>query len=923
MTAQSQPVGYTDLIKGDPFQTMADKADMVLAHFVKLENGIKAAVKPLGEKLKSNVTNVKELKDQSAAIDKISAAEKAQINVLQEKERIQKRILDYKSAMKKADKDESDARKKAETEQKKANAQTREEIALAKANKTIIDSEKGSYNSLSAQLTIVSIKWKKLSEDQRLNSKEGKELTAQKLDLTNKLKSLDAATGVHVRNVGNYTGAIIKLQKGLGGLAGLLGTVGGLFGLDTEKMQMLVESSHELIKTSKELHHVTELNEVAETAHTEAVVENTGAEELHNAALAETATATEASTAASEGLTTATEAQTVAQEELNVAEEANPIMWIVLAIAALGAALYGLNAWMTSSSDETKKLAIENAKLNKEYEESKLILDRKIQVQESELDLLKAQHAPLETIRKKEHEINAEKEKALLNNIATIKSNINLDVSKLNDIKANDSIYESLLRVAEQTERGLGFTKEADATEKLIQYNKSERAKEVIEDANKQLDALAKAQADWNSLKADELKQDADITDQEVSNSEKRKKKLEDEAKANQELMDAEADRIVAEMEQQNKLDVDMLSDKEQAISKLKDQRDSDATDRQKELNDGLITKEQYDADILSLDTKLAADIAELNQKETDAVTKAQQEQTDAVLAALQKQADAWQDAIDARNQRYEDELTQIKDLTAAFGKGLDTRTKAQEDALATQTAQIDSELQTQATLFAAGMDNNLAEEKKARAEATEEGLALQRKAAKEKKAMELAETYISFIQSALKSGDDPKKAAREGLAETLVVEGIADAIAGNYAEGIEDFRGKGTSTSDSNVIGFSDHESVVTAKGTQETKGLVTAVNKHGFEGAVDWAMKNIYAPNFAGSVASDNVGGNGNADYSLMLALNTTIETSIAKGFSKIPITNWSKDAVGRLIQKEIKNGLQKTINHSADTHPFKGWD
>jgi hypothetical protein len=283
-------------------------------------------------------------------------------------------------------------------------------------------------------------------------------------------------------------------------------------------------------------------------------------------------------------------------------------------------------------------------------------------------------------------------------------------------------------------------------------------------------------------------------------------------------------------------------------------------------------------------------------------------------MDALQAQEDAWQDAIDARNKMYDDQLTQISKLTAAFSKGLDDRHSAEVEASNARISLIDSETNTQATLFSQGLKNNLDAEKALRAKATEEQLAEARKAAKEKKGIELAETYISFVQSYLKAGKDAKTATVEALAETEIVASVESAISGKFKDGVEDFRGKGTSTSDENIVAISDHESVATAQATMETKGLISSINKNGYDGAVDWAMKNIYAPNFAASLAHDAIGGNGNADYSLMLSLNTTIEKSIEKGFKKIKITNYEKNALGKIVQTEIENGMQDIYIHQG---------
>jgi len=62
-------------------------------------------------------------------------------------------------------------------------------------------------------LSVVSVQWSQLTEDEMKNTEEGKKLSQTKLELTEKLKELEAATGDNRRNVGNYTQSIIEAAK--------------------------------------------------------------------------------------------------------------------------------------------------------------------------------------------------------------------------------------------------------------------------------------------------------------------------------------------------------------------------------------------------------------------------------------------------------------------------------------------------------------------------------------------------------------------------------------------------------------------------------------------------------------------------------------------------------------------------------------
>ena len=88
----------------------------------------------------------------------------------------------------------------------------RERVQRAKQLAIIRKEEKNNIASLRAQLSLVTLDWKKLTAEETENGKEGRKLVKQKKDLTAQLKRLEKATGDNRREVGNYTNA----TKGLG-----------------------------------------------------------------------------------------------------------------------------------------------------------------------------------------------------------------------------------------------------------------------------------------------------------------------------------------------------------------------------------------------------------------------------------------------------------------------------------------------------------------------------------------------------------------------------------------------------------------------------------------------------------------------------------------------------------------------------------
>jgi len=162
-------------------------------------------------------------------------------------------------------------------------------------------------------------------------------------------------------------------------------------------------------------------------------------------------------------------------KELGLVIKANPIMAFLTALLAIGAAAYALYNQLNGVSSATANLTIELEKQKKSTE----LLNRQSQRQ---IDILTAQGGS-------EREIIALKEKLIATQIVDIQTSIKLHRYKLQDIKDNDSIYETTMNVVAAINRKLGRTLEADALEKAAQINKKERAQE-------DLDAIAKEEQD-------------------------------------------------------------------------------------------------------------------------------------------------------------------------------------------------------------------------------------------------------------------------------------------------------------------------------------------------------------------------------------------------------------------------------------------
>lgn len=94
--------------------------------------------------------------------------------------------------------------------------------ALSKSQTQSIDTVDDARKALSA----VSVLWAQVTKLEGEDSVQSKELGARKLELTNRLKELEGATGDTRRNVGNYTASILEAAKASGGFQGVLGGFG-------------------------------------------------------------------------------------------------------------------------------------------------------------------------------------------------------------------------------------------------------------------------------------------------------------------------------------------------------------------------------------------------------------------------------------------------------------------------------------------------------------------------------------------------------------------------------------------------------------------------------------------------------------------------------------------------------------------------
>lgn len=309
-----------------------------------------------------------------------------------------------------------------------------------------------------------------------------------------------------------------------------------------------------------------------------------------------------------------------------------------------------------------------------------------------------------------------------------------------------------------------------------------------------------------------------------------------------------------------------------------------------KDRDDAIKRDRKLNADQLKLISEHDQHRLDLYNQDRDAKIKAEQEAHDA-------QKKIWEEEQKEREEMTRKAIEDTERIADAVSDGLDRRYELQQEALQRESNLISSEVSVQAELFARGLENNLATQERLLAENTLKQQQLAEQKAKKDEAMQLASMFLELVKA---DGDVPK-----ALAQTLVAKGIANAIAGSFAEGVEDFNGKGTGTSDSNIIRFSNGESVVTANATANNPGLVTAMN----DGMVDDYFREIYLPQFSSSLKNNGESTQRGNNWETAAMINELRELKKIVANKKETTVELSK--TGDVIMTTVEQGIKKIVH------------
>jgi len=380
-----------------------------------------------------------------------------------------------------------------------------------------------------------------------------------------------------------------------------------------------------------------------------------------------------------------------------------------------------------------------------------------------------------------------------------------------------------------------------------------------------------------------------------------------------------EQKRIIANVAYNQRLVLNELLTQTNKRTKILDDATKDDLERQRKLYE----------DQLKLEKWLEEEKIKQAHKQNKAEMQAQRDAEDIIKQMmdeqLQAELTAWENAKkiqEAKDKQAEedkkrradevaDSIETVEKLEQIYFDYYQRINELKRESIENDLDATNKNIEIQAQLAARGLENTLAYEmekknqlEKARAEQIER----EKKQAQQQEAAQLAlafiKAYENYIGKNMSSGQALSKAATDVLAAKL----LSKAIAGAFAEGVENFKGDGTGTSDSNLIAFSNGESVVTAKATSETPGLVSALNEKGKMGALEWAMDNVYKPNF-NSMGLADVSTKKQTEMALVSVLVHELN-DLKDVIKNKKETTLELDNMGNIIKTTVENGVRKIV-------------
>ena len=840
----SDEIKYSDLVQPGTFEKFTQDGEKLIATFTELEKVIKGAMSGLKGGLSGNITSASDVEKTQQLVEQVGKLENELNKTKKAKEQ-----LTVETAKAKIQQQEFD----------KAIKQTaKDELGLTTE-----------YQKQSRTLNDMRNRYKDLVLQQKESSKEAKNLLSNITQLDTKLKQVDATVGQHHRNVGNYTETLHTMKAGLLEIGGALGIA---FGVD-QIVDFGKESIKAFVEAEKNAHDL------------EFAIRNIGgengsavdkllkqSEELQKASIFSDDDIQKAQTALVQYGLTSDQVEKLVPHILDLATAQGEDLATATdkVIKGIGGQTKGL---------KTAGIAFEDT--GSKTENLALLTDKLAKFQG-------AAAAALETTEGKAQR--------LTNAFDDFKETVG-------DFLINTGA-DSLDFFNEINKRGLFGAFDETALKGAAQGY----MKRYEEFNNKALELAAQGGEQKKKAIQQVENQIASLVEQ-----------------ANK-TTNAKTKQILAQVAYQEKLVLDEIKktgkQREKILDDATKQDDSKAKDdlaRQKKMYEDQLALEKWMEEYKIKQAYKYTKAEMQGQRDADELIK--QMQDDQLKAEL----DAWERAKKIKEAKDKEAEDQKKRNAEQVADSIDTVEKLEtiyfdyykrinelkRESIENDLDATNKNIEIQAQLAARGLENTLAYEmekknqlEKARAEQIER----EKKQAQQQEAAQLAlafiKAYENYIGKNMSSGQALSKAATDVLAAKL----LSKAIAGSFAEGVEAFKGDGTGTSDSNLIAFSNGESVVTAKATSETPGLVSALNEKGKIGALEWAMDNVYKPNF-NSMGLADVSTKKQTEMALVSVLVHELN-DLKDVIKNKKETTLELDNMGNVIKTTVENGMRKII-------------
>lgn len=289
--------------------------------------------------------------------------------------------------------------------------------------------------------------------------------------------------------------------------------------------------------------------------------------------------------------------------------------------------------------------------------------------------------------------------------------------------------------------------------------------------------------------------------------------------------------------------------------------------------------EEKLKADLIKLETDRVKKTTELSEKELEQQRLIALERTEIILKGINEVTGAVADELDKRNA---------------------LESKQADRAITKQESTIDK----QRNLAERGLNNTLAFEEQKREEMELANRDREERNRKQQEALQLAQTFNSFLQAALKQTPAPTgtQAITQATTNTFLARGIAKGLVQFAADGNNMIEGVGTTTSDSIPFMLSKKEAVVKASENIKHNDAVVDLNAGVFGkkwmpiADLDEVKQKSTAQNIASSLAIQN---------------NNEIKQLLTDIKNK-PVQMVDVDGLNRLVETVVKDSVKHVTTH-----------